>query len=204
MPPRKRKPQPPIEEPQPPSEQPPAQEDSQPPEEAPIPVEGTPFWREKSDSTVENLKQQLEQVIAERDEYREGWQRALADFSNYKRRIERDQAQMQQTATINAVRRYLEVLDDLERALKNRPQDGDGAAWASGIELIHRKLLAALEADNITLMDAEGQFFDPNLHEALTQEDSPNHQSGQIIEVVQPGYLLGERVVRPARVRVAR
>jgi molecular chaperone GrpE len=102
------------------------------------------------------------------------------------------------------VKRYLEISDDLERALKNRPQKGEGADWAIGIELIYRKLLSYLESEGVKMMQAEGQMFDPNLHEAVTTEDSPQHQSGQIIEVLQPGYLLGERVLRPAVVRVAR
>ncbi len=201
---RKRKQNPPEGESKSPGDTPPSNGEGQPPEGPPIPVEGTPFWREKPSSEIESLKQQLEAASAQRDEYRDGWQRAMADFSNYKRRVERDQVQMQQNATANAVRRYLDVLDDLERALKNRPQDGEGSAWAGGIELIRRKLFAALEADGVKPMSADGQFFDPNLHEAITQEDSPDHESGQIIEVVQPGFVMGERVIRPAKVRVAR
>jgi molecular chaperone GrpE len=153
---------------------------------------------------IEALQSELEQTQTKAQEYLEGWQRARADFANYKKRVERDQAQTYQTAAGNTIKRYLEISDDLERALKNRPQDGDGAAWASGIELIYRKLLAAFEIDGVAIMQAEGNFFDPTLHEAISQEDSPEHESGQIIEVLQPGYHLGERVLRPARVRVAR
>ena len=153
---------------------------------------------------IEALQSELEQTQTKAQEYLEGWQRARADFANYKKRVERDQAQTYQTAAGNTIKRYLEISDDLERALKNRPQDGDGAAWASGIELIYRKLLAAFEIDGVAIMQTEGNFFDPTLHEAISQEDSPEHESGQIIEVLQPGYHLGERVLRPARVRVAR
>jgi molecular chaperone GrpE len=87
---------------------------------------------------------------------------------------------------------------------KNRPTEGNGAVWAEGIDLIHRKMIAAFEADGVKMIDAKGKYFDPNLHEAISNEDSPEHESGQIIDVVQPGYMLGERVIRPARVRVAR
>ena len=88
--------------------------------------------------------------------------------------------------------------------MKKRPAEGDGAAWASGIELISRKLYSFLDADGVTPMQAEGQLFDPNLHEAISQEENPAYQSGQIIEVVKQGYTLGERVLRPAQVRLAK
>jgi molecular chaperone GrpE len=92
----------------------------------------------------------------------------------------------------------------MERALKNRPKDGEGAVWAEGIELVYRKMLALLESEGVTTMQAEGQPFDPNLHEAVMMEDSDQHESGQVTEVLQQGYLLGDRVLRPAMVRVAR
>lgn len=149
------------------------------------------------------LSQELEEAQAKAEEYLNGWQRALADFTNYKRRIERDQQQTMQNTVGSVVKRYLPILDDLERALNNRPKDGEGAVWANGIELIYRKFLMSLEADGVKSMQAEGQMFDPNLHEAISQEPSQEHDSGQIIEVLQKGYLIGERVLRPAVVRVA-
>jgi molecular chaperone GrpE len=152
---------------------------------------------------IENLKNELNDMRIKADEYLDGWQRARADFANYKKRVERDQAQVYQMAVGSIVKRYLDVLDDLERALNNKPTSGEGATWAEGIELIYRKLLAILEAEGVQQMDADGQFFDPNLHEAISQENSPEHESGQIIEVIKRGYLLGERVIRPALVRVA-
>jgi molecular chaperone GrpE len=151
----------------------------------------------------DSLLAELEQAQAKVNEYLEGWQRALADFSNYKKRVERDQAQTYQNAVGSVVKRYLVILDDLERALNNRPRDGDGAIWAEGIELIYRKLVLALDADGVTEMEAQGKQFDPNFHEAITQEASEDHESGAIIEVVQKGYMIGDRVLRPAMVRVA-
>lgn len=152
------------------------------------------------------LKAELESAKQKECEYLSGWQRERAEFFNFKKRMEREQAQGGQNAFANAIRRYLDIADDLDRALKskNRPTEGEGAVWANGIDLILRKLLAAFEADGIKLIETGGQFFDPNMHEAISHEDSPEHESGQIIEVVQPGYMLGERIIRPARVRVAR
>jgi molecular chaperone GrpE len=152
----------------------------------------------------ELLGEELAAARAKASEYLEGWQRAQADFANYKKRVARDQSQVYQNAAGSIIKRFLDVVDDLERALKNRPQEGDGAAWAEGIELIYRKLLNTLETEGVTRLEAEGQLFDPNLHEAITQEDSDAHESGQIIEVVKQGYLIGDRILRPALVRVAR
>jgi molecular chaperone GrpE len=155
---------------------------------------------------IAQLRIELDQALAKANEYLTGWQRERAEFINYKKRIEREQSQGGQNAFGNAIRRYLDIADDLARALKdkNRPLEGNGAIWAEGIDLIHRKMVAAFEADGVKMIDAKGKFFDPNMHEAISNEDSPDHESGQIIDVVQPGYILGERVIRPARVRVAR
>jgi molecular chaperone GrpE len=150
------------------------------------------------------LKARLQESQAKANEYLDGWQRARAEFANYKKRVDREQAQVYQITAGNIIKRYMEILDDLERALKNRPMDGDGAAWAEGIDLIYRKLQALLEAEGVKPMKADGQFFDPNLHEAISHEAVPELESGQIIEVVKQGYMLGDRVLRPAWVRVAK
>ncbi|MFM8322329.1 MAG: nucleotide exchange factor GrpE [Chloroflexota bacterium] len=147
---------------------------------------------------------ELARAQAQAQEYLDGWQRSRAEFANYKKRMEREQSQVYQNAAAGVVRRYLVISDDLERALKNRPREGEGAAWAEGIELIYRKFQQLLESEGITPMNAAGQPFDPNLHEAVVMEDSPEHESGQVIEVLQQGYMQGERVLRPAVVRVAR
>jgi len=152
---------------------------------------------------TDDILQELQEVRNQRDEYLDGWQRAQAEFANYKKRVERDRQQIQQNATANVVRKYLEILDDLERALANRPQVGEGADWANGIDLVYKKWLKALESDDIKPMQADGQIFDPNLHEAISQEANDDYESGEIIEVVQNGYMIGDRVLRPARVRVA-
>jgi molecular chaperone GrpE len=157
-----------------------------------------------SDAPAIETSPELVEAQAKAQEYLDGWQRERADFYNYKRRMEREVTLSAQNALGNALRRYLDIADDLERALRNRPQEGDGAAWASGIDLIYRKLLIALEADGVKPIITEGAFFDPSLHEAISQEDHSELESGQIIGVVQTGYMMGERVLRPARVRVAR
>ena len=157
-----------------------------------------------SPEEFENLKKELEETRTKANEYLDGWQRARAEFANYKKRVDRDQAQTYQVATGNVVRRFLEVLDDLERALKNRPQEGEGAVWSEGIELIYRKLLNMLKNEGVKPMEIKNDFFDPNLHEAVMSEENSEFESGQIIDVIRQGYVLGDRVLRPAMVRVAR
>lgn len=152
---------------------------------------------------IQSLMQELQDCQAKADEYLDGWQRARADFANYKRRIDREQSQVYQNAVGAIIKRYIEIIDDLERALQNRPQEGEGAKWAEGIELVYRKFLTILESEGVTQHHPQGCDFDPNLHEAISSEPHEDYESGKIIEVIKNGYMLGERVLRPALVRVA-
>ena len=146
------------------------------------------------------LKNKLAQAECQAAEYKDGWQRSAADFQNYRRHVEAEKAETYQNAAGSIIKRYLPVLDDMERALAARP---DSLAWVDGIELIYRKLQYILESEGLKRIEAEGRMFDPNYHEAILQEPSEDHESGQIIAVVQNGYVLGERVIRPAMVKVA-
>ncbi len=154
--------------------------------------------------SLESLSAELEKSRCQSKEYFEGWQRERADFTNYKKRIERDQVLLSQSLNGTIIKKYLVVMDDLERALKNRPVEPEGAKWAEGIDLIYRKLQTILENENVQRIPADAAEFDPNIHEAISHEDSPDHESGQVIEVLQQGYMIGDRVLRPALVRVAK
>jgi molecular chaperone GrpE len=159
---------------------------------------------EAAEGAADILQDELAAAHAKATENLEGWQRAQAEFANYKKRIARDQEMLSADVRGRVMKRYLEIVDDLELALKNKPQEGSGADWAKGIELISRKLLGYLESEGLTRMDAMGQPFDANLHEAVTEEESSDHESGTVIDVLRPGYMLGERVLRPAAVKVAK
>ena len=148
---------------------------------------------------LEELERQLAEAQSQAAEYKDGWQRAVAELQNYRRRVEREQAEAYQTATGSVIKRYLPILDDLERALQNKPAD----PWSEGIEHIYRKLTAILDVEGVKRIQAEGQIFDPNFHEAISQEPAEGVESGTVIGVVRNGYMLGERVLRPATVRVA-
>jgi len=149
---------------------------------------------------VEALKSQLAEASTKSAEYLDGWQRTQAEFVNYKKRLEREQALTAELMRAQNIKKYLPVLDDLERAMANRPADN---SWANGIELVVRKFQAILEAEGVKRIEAEGQPFDPNLHEAISHEPSDSVESGHVIAIVQHGYMMGERVIRHALVRVA-
>jgi len=147
---------------------------------------------------IESLQEQIE-------DHKDGWLRTRADFDNYKKRVQRDAARSYQDAMTSVVKVFLSAADDLERALKNRPQDNNFDSWISGIELIHQKLTTQMKNLGVERMNVNpGDEFDPNIHEAITQEDHEEFKEGQIIDVVQPGYRISDRIIRPAMVRVAR
>jgi len=162
-----------------------------------MPVDGD---QPNADAEREALKAQLAEAESKASEYKDGWTRSQAEFQNYKKRIERDNALIYANMKGDIIKKVLPALDDLERALQNRPADD---AWAGGIELIARKLQNILESEGVKRIEAKGTAFDPNFHEAITHEPSEEVESGHVIDVVQNGYMLGERVIRPALVRVA-
>lgn len=144
-----------------------------------------------------------EKLLTESLEYFEGWQRERADFLNYKKRIEREQASLKAYLTSEIIKNYLVINDDLELALKNRPDSEECGGWFEGISLIYQKLISILEKEGLELIPAKGEF-DPSIHEALTQIDHPEMESGEIVEVMRQGYKIGDRVIRPALVIIAR
>ena len=160
----------------------------------------TPENTEQLSAEIEALKRQLEETETKLAESVQGWQRAAADFQNYKKRVERDNEMMYASMKGDIIKKVLPALDDLERALQNRPADD---AWANGIELITRKLQNILNSEGVKRIEAEGMPFDPKFHEAISHEQNEDFESGHVIAVVQNGYMLGERVIRPALVRVA-
>jgi molecular chaperone GrpE len=171
------------------------------PENLSEPVADNPAeTRQQTEPDLAELERQLTEAQSQAAEYKDGWQRSVADFQNYRRRVEAEKAETYQTAVGSIIKRYLPVLDDMERAMGSRPADLN---WADGVELICRKLQTILEAEGLKRIEAEGQKFDPNFHEAISQEPAEGVESGTVIAIVRNGYMLGERVIRPAMVRVA-
>ncbi len=164
------------------------------------PQEETPENGGQVETEIDALQKQLEEAQAKAAENLDGWQRAQAEFINYKNRVQRDRELDYMSMKGDILKKVLPVLDDMERALANRP---DGDSWANGMELIVRKFQNILEIEGLKRIEAAGQPFDPNFHEAISSEPNGEVESGHVIEVVQNGYMLGERVIRPAMVRVA-
>ena len=150
------------------------------------------------------LRAELDDAQQKAKENMDGWLRERADFMNYRKRIEREQSTLKENISGEILKKYLAVLDDLERAMKVRPTQGESAAWADGIELVYRKLISILEAEGVQRIPAENEKFDPTRHEAITYEESPDHECDDIIEVIRQGYTIADRVLRPAQVRLAR
>jgi molecular chaperone GrpE len=182
--------------------------ETQPEEVTEIPVEmmaaasdeEMPENGEQLQAEIEALQKQLEEANAKAAENLDGWQRSQAEFVNYKNRVQRDRETDYLAMKGDIVKKILPILDDLERSLAHRPED---SAWVNGMELIARKFQTILDNEGVKRIEAAGRPFDPNFHEAISSEPTDEVESGHIIEVVQNGYMLGDKVIRPAMVRVA-
>lgn len=153
---------------------------------------------------IEVLQKKLAEAEARAAEYLDGWQRAQAEFSNYKKRQDAERAQADQLASANFLRKLLPIVDDFDRALKTLPPDLQRLTWCEGVLLIKRKLDLLLESEGVRPIEVEGKTFDPLYHEAVTHEEAAGYEDGAIIGEVQRGYMLGDYILRPALVRVAK
>lgn len=152
---------------------------------------------------VPDLETQLKEAEEQAAEYLDGWQRARAELANFKKRAERERGQLVSTIKANVILDLVPILDDLELAVEHLPQDLDGHEWASGVLLIQRKLVALLEEMGLEEIEAAGQPFDPELHEAVMQVPSDEHEPGTVVDVLRKGYRMEDRIIRAAMVRVA-
>ena len=155
---------------------------------------------EQLSAEIDVLNKKLAEAESKTSEYKDSWLRSQAEFQNYRKRVERDNELTYVSLKGDIIKKILPVLDDLERALQNRSAEDP---WANGIELVARKFQSILESEGVKKIEAVGTEFDPNFHEAISHEPADGVQSGHVIGVVQNGYMIGERVVRPALVRVA-
>ena len=133
----------------------------------------------------------------------DGWQRTQAEFANARKRFEKQRVETYVNANADLVAKLLPVIDDLERALESAPAGTGDAPWIAGVNLVFRKMLAVLEELGVQNIPAVGEPFDPNLHEALSEETSEDYESGLIVREMRRGYRLGDRVIRPSLVTVA-
>jgi molecular chaperone GrpE len=154
----------------------------------------------RTDETVEETVEELAAVTRERDEYLDTLQRVQAEFANYRKRVARDQGDLVARASERLVKQLLPVLDDLERALEFASAHEE-AQLEDGVRLVHRQFADALAREGLVEIETDGKF-DPHTQEALLAQPS-EAEEGAVIQVLQKGYRLGDRVLRPARVVVS-
>lgn len=139
-------------------------------------------------------------LTAERDGLFDQLQRSVAEFANYRRRVEQERLRAREVATRGILQQLLPIMDDLHRALANVPEDQAQTSWVQGVQFIEKKLTALLEREGVTAIDAVGQPFDPASHEAVATEEGSSQNV--VVEVYQTGYRLGDQTLRPAMVKV--
>ena len=179
------------------------------PETAAQPDEQAPVGAEDPQATLraelDGARRQLAEAQAEAAKNKDGWLRAVAEFSNYKKRQEADAGNIRAYATVGLISKLLPVLDDFNRAVKTLPEALQHMTWIGGVMLIARKMQAIVESEGVKAVDVNpNDAFDPNTHEAVSHDDADGVESGHVIEELQRGYKLGDRVLRPALVRVAK
>jgi molecular chaperone GrpE len=150
-----------------------------------------------ADPAVAELKRQ-------RDEYYDRFLRKAAELDNYRKRVERERRELEELAAADLIRELLPLVDDLERALAAEVTAEAVGAYRQGIELIYRQLLDVLRRRGVTPIEAVGRDFDPRYHQAVIHEPSDTHRDGEVIAELRRGYRLGDRLLRPALVKVAK
>jgi molecular chaperone GrpE len=151
---------------------------------------------------ADGLQRQLDELREQAQQNLHNWQRSAADFANYKRRSEEERSALGEFSKAVLISKLLGVLDDFDRALESIPDDAH-EGWVEGIRLVERKLRNVLESEGVTQIEALGQPFDPNLHEAVVHEETAEHPDNEVTGELQRGYRLRDRVIRPALVKVA-
>jgi len=155
-----------------------------------------PEPQESGDSPLDALRK-------EKDALQDRLLRTAAEFDNYRKRVERDRRDQADAAAADALADFLPIVDDLERALK-APAGGDIGSFRKGIELIHQQMLELLRKRGVKPIEAVGADFDPRFHQAVAHEASADHREGEVMEEYARGYMLGDRLLRPAMVKVAK
>jgi molecular chaperone GrpE len=153
-------------------------------------------------SEVDELKARIAELEKEAAEYKDQWLRAAADYKNFKRRTDQERADLIRGASAGLVLKLLPVLDDLERAMSSVTPEVANSSWYGGFKLIPQKLQTVLESEGVAPIQAVGQDFDPNFHEAVIYEAAGAGQENKVVAELQKGYTLRDRVLRPTMVKV--
>lgn len=152
----------------------------------------------------ERVAGDLAELQKQRDDYYDRLLRKTAEFDNYRKRTDRERQQLSEAAAADLLRELLPLVDDLERALKADPASDAGESLHRGVELIHKQVLDVLQKRGVRPIEALGADFDPRYHLAVVHEPVVGRREGEVIEEFRPGYMLGDRLLRPAMVKVAK
>jgi molecular chaperone GrpE len=152
---------------------------------------------------MEALRQEIDSLRSETEELMDKYRRALADFSNFRKRQERDREVEVRRMSMDVLRQFLPIIDDFRRANENVPQPLADSEWVAGVRLVERKIEKLLEQFGVEPIEAEGKHFDPHYHSALMQEESDEYPAGIVIQDMQRGYMMGDDVLRPTMVKVS-
>ena len=163
----------------------------------------TQVIKDKTNTVDQEVDERISKLEEEVEMNKQGWQRTMAEFQNYKRRVEREQQATSVRLSMDVLTKLLPIIDDFERAMANRPEEFKDHPWLSGTLLIEGKFKKLLDEYNVEIIDPAGEPFDPNVHQAIVMDDSDEVESGHVIETLQKGYQSGDYLLRPALVRVA-
>ncbi len=156
------------------------------------------------DQQTVSVEQQLEEEKKKAEEYLDSWRRSAAEFANYKKRVEKEKTEYAQFASSLLLAKLLDVMDGFDAAFNSIPERFREEPWVEGIRLVEQKLKRVLESEGVKPIEAQGKEFDPNYHDAMFYEQSPGVPEGRVIGEFQRGYMLGDRVLRPTRVKVSK
>ena len=156
------------------------------------------FEPEVDESAFEEID--IDALISERNDFLDQLKRTMAEFANYRRRVDQEREQMRETAARKILAEMVPVLDDFQRAIASVPAEQRDTPWAQGVQNIERKFAGVLERAGVRAIDAVGQPFDPSVHEAVATD--PGSGGTHVTEVYQQGYRLGNSLLRPAMVKV--
>jgi len=166
-------------------------------------TEAPPAVTDPPDEGATAETSELAALKQERDEMYDRLLRKTAEFDNYRRRVDRERREHADQAVVDLLLEILGVTDDFERALA--VESGESAvAYRQGVELIHSKLMDVLRKHGVKPIEAVGEQFDPNLHQAVMHEELPEYRDGQVISELRRGYMIGDKLLRPAMVKVAK
>ncbi|MCA1292966.1 nucleotide exchange factor GrpE [Paenibacillus sp. alder61] len=172
-------------------------------DQEPVSAEEPEVLEETAAENSEEGQAELEKLRAEAEEHKQRLLRTQADFDNFRRRTLKEKEELGKYASAKLITELLPVIDNFERALSTTAENTDLSSYAKGVEMIFRQLEGILKTEGLTAMEPVGTPFNPEFHQAIMQVESDEYEEGTVVEVVQKGYLLKDKVLRPAMVKVS-